>query len=427
MSPTHLRAVIDASAGAAGDMLLGALVAAGAGEDWLRDLPRRLGLADSVVVDVRPVQRASLAATKVTVTVHGVAEQPGPGAHHHHHRQDDQNHHAHNHGHGPHRHVRELLDRIAAGELSASTKVSATQVFEALAQAEARVHGMAPESVTLHEVGAWDALIDIVGTVEGFERLAVQQIYHTPIAIGRGWVQAAHGAMPVPAPATGILLEGLELAADGPVEGEAVTPTGAALLKVLSLGSPPARWLPVAQGWGAGSRNPEAYANALRIWLVEGEVQAARVQVVVADMDDLPLEYVEPLRAALFRAGALDVQVWATQMKKGRTGLRIEAQCAIPELEAVSEAFFRHGTTAGVRYQVADRLVLPRREVIVEIDGQPVRVKVLDGPEGPRFKPEYDDVTALARRTHVSALAVAQRAHDLARAAAGAGPNEEQQ
>lgn len=425
MKSAQRIAVIDPSAGASGDMFLGALVAAGAGEEWLRDLPRRLGLAESVVVDIRPVQRASLAVTKVTVTVNGEEEHAGPNAHHHHHEHGHDD--GHHHSHGPHRHVREILARIGAGELTPATKAAATRVFHLLAEAEGRVHGMAPESVTLHEVGAWDALIDIVGTVEGFERLGVTEICHLPIAVGRGWIQAAHGAMPVPAPATGILLEGLDLISDGPIEGEAVTPTGAALLRVLSRGAPPARWRPMAQGWGAGSRNPSGYANALRIWLAESGAEAAQVQVVVADMDDLPLEYLEPLREALFAAGAVDVQVWATQMKKGRTGLRIEAQCAIQELAAVSEAFFRHGTTAGVRHYTADRQVLPRRELMVEIEGQSIRVKVLDGPEGPRFKPEYDDVTAVARRSQVSALAVAQRAHDLARAVAGAGPNEEQQ
>jgi len=421
MTLPRRHAVIDPSAGASGDMFLGALVAAGAGEDWLRDLPRRLGLAESVVVDIQPVQRASLAATKVTVTVDGEEEGPGPHAHQHAHGD------GHTHGHAPHRHVREILARIDAGDLSASVKATARRVFQLLAEAEGRVHGKAPETVSLHEVGAWDALIDIVGTVEGFERLGVVEIHHTPIAVGRGWIEAAHGAMAVPAPATGILLEGLELATDGPIEGEAVTPTGAALLRVLSAGAPPARWRPVAQGWGAGSRNPRGYANALRIWLAEPISEARRVQVVVADMDDLPLEYLEPLREALFAAGAVDVQVWATQMKKGRTGIRIEAQCAFPELDAVSDAFFRHGTTAGVRHYSADRMVLPRREMLVEIAGQSVRVKVLDGPEGPRFKPEYDDVTAVARRSQMSALAVAQQAHDLARAVAGAEPNEEQQ
>ncbi|HET9065800.1 MAG TPA: nickel pincer cofactor biosynthesis protein LarC [Gemmatimonadales bacterium] len=415
MTTPHRRAVIDPSAGASGDMFLGALVAAGAGEDWLRDLPRRLDLAERVVVDIQPVQRASLAATKVTVTVGGEEERPGPHAHHSH------------HGHGPHRHVREIVARIEAGELSPTVKATASRVFRLLAEAEGRVHGKAPETVSLHEVGAWDALIDIVGTVEGFERLGVTEIHHTPIAVGRGWVEAAHGAMAVPAPATGILLEGLELASGGPVEGEAITPTGAALLKALSAGPPPARWRPVGQGWGAGARNPGGYANALRIWLAESASEAREVQIVLADMDDVPLEYLDPLRDALFAAGAVDVQVWATQMKKGRTGIRIEAQCALPELGTVSDAFFRHGTTAGVRHFPADRVVLPRRELLVEIGGQSIRVKVLDGPEGPRYKPEFDDVTAVARRSQLSALAVAQQAHDLARAVAGAKPNEEQQ
>ena len=262
----------------------------------------------------------------------------------------------------------------------------------------------------MHEVGAADALIDIVGAIEGFEQLGITRIYHRAVALGSGWVRAAHGVIPVPAPATALLLEGIDVAPNGPVTGEAVTPTGAVLLRVLSEGPPPQRWRAIAGGaWGAGGRNPTAYPNALRLIVAEPAVEAGEVVVLSTDLDDLSPEYLDPLREALLAAGAADVQVWATQMKKGRTGFRVEAVVAAGDADRVAEAFFRHSTTAGIRRQPAERVTLARREVQVEAaDGTRVRVKVLDSPDGPRMKPEYEDVAALARRT-------GQPAHEVAR------------
>ncbi len=414
MPNSHRIAIIDPAAGASGDMLLGALVACGVPDELIRSLPEHLGLGDRVVVSVERVNRASVAATKVTVAVDGEVELPGQGRHHH-------------HGHGPHRHVAELIDRITAAPLSDWVRDRAVAAFRLLAEAEARVHGTTPELVSLHEVGAWDALVDVVGAVAGFERLGVGAVYHRPLPLGSGWASGSHGAMAVPAPATALLLEGLEVSGNGPVEGEAVTPTGAALIRVLSSGPPPERWRPVAQGWGAGSRDPAGYANALRLFVAEAIPEASEIELLAADLDDLSPEYVEPLREGLVAAGAVDVQVWATQMKKGRPGIRIEAQCPAGKVDAVEAAFFRHSTTAGVRRLRATRTVLARHEITVALEGGTVRVKVLEGPDGPRYKPEFDDVTAIARRTELPALAVAQRAHELARQRNGAGRNEEQQ
>jgi hypothetical protein len=272
------------------------------------------------------------------------------------------------------------------------------------------VHGVPAEEVALHEVGATDALVDIVGGIEGFERLGITRIYHRPVALGTGWVRAAHGVIPVPAPATAVLLEGVEVASNGPVTGEAVTPTGAALLRVLAEGPPPPHWRAVSAGaWGAGGRDPESYPNALRLIIAEAAIEAGDVIVLSTDLDDLSPEYLDPLREALLGAGAVDVQVWSTQMKKGRTGFRIEAVAAAADADRVADAFFRHSTTAGVRRHAAERVTLARREVQVEApDGTRVRVKVLEAPDGPRMKPEYDDVAALARRT-------GQPAHEVAR------------
>jgi uncharacterized protein (TIGR00299 family) protein len=299
---------------------------------------------------------------------------------------------------------------VRRARLSAWVEQRAGRAFELLGEAEGRVHGLAADRVPLHEVGAVDALVDIVGGIEGFEQLGITRIYNRPVAVGSGWVRAAHGIIPVPAPATAILLEGLELASSGPVTGEATTPTGAVLLRVLSSGPPPSRWRAVsADAWGAGGRNPSSYPNALRLITASGASEAGEVVILSTDLDDLSPEYLDPLREALVAAGALDVQVWATQMKKGRTGFRIEAIANSADADAVSSALFRHSTTAGIRRQVVERVTLARRQVeVTSADGTPVRVKILEGPDGPRVKPEYDDVAALARRT-------GQPVHELAR------------
>jgi uncharacterized protein (DUF111 family) len=265
-------------------------------------------------------------------------------------------------------------------------------------------------------VGAIDALIDVVGSIEGFEQLGIARIYNRPVALGSGWVRATHGVMPVPAPATSILIEGLDVGPNGPVVGEAITPTGAVLLRVLSSGPPPARWRALKAGaWGAGGRNPEAYPNALRLILASSAPEAGEIVLLSTDLDDLSPEYLDPLRDALFAAGALDVQVWATQMKKGRTGFRIEVTVAPAEADAVAAALFRHSTTSGIRRQVAERVTLARREIeVTSPDGTAVRVKVLDGPDGPRVKPEYEDVAAVARRTGRPAYEVARDLHNRA-------------
>jgi len=361
-------AILDPAAGISGDMTLGALLALGLPAEWLEALPARLGIAD-VRVTVRDVRRASITCKQVEFAI---PEQP--------------------HG----RHVGELLRLVERAPISDWVKERAIRVFRLVGEAEGRVHGVAPEKVHLHEVGAVDAVLDIVGAIEGFERLGVEAVYHLPVAVGRGWVEAAHGRLPVPAPATAILLEGLEIAAGGPVEGEATTPTGAALLRVLSAGAPPDRWRMVGSGWGAGQRDPKHYPNALRILVAEVASEAGRVVLLATDVDDMSPEYVEPLRQALVSAGALDVQTWPVQMKKGRQGFRVEVMAPEAVAEAVTAELFRHSTTAGVRRWIAERATLPRHQLTVRLDGVAVRVKVLAGGSV-RVKPEYDDVLAAAK------------------------------
>jgi pyridinium-3,5-bisthiocarboxylic acid mononucleotide nickel chelatase len=418
-------AILDPAAGVSGDMLLGALLAAGAPEEWLQELPSRLGIPE-IKVEVSRVDRCGVSATKVDVLLPGgCREDPSPvvthaDGHQAHpnpsHTHDNDGSHAHNHGDEPHRHIGELIAMVERAPLSPWVRQRAIRAFRLLGEAEGQVHGVAAEDVALHEVGALDALIDVVGAIEGFERLGVTRVYNRPVSVGNGWVRAAHGVIPVPAPATAILLEGIELGPNGPVIGEATTPTGAVLLRVLSEGAPPSRWRAASAGaWGAGGRNPESYPNALRLILADPAHEAGEVILLSADLDDLSPEYLDPLREALFSAGALDVQVWATQMKKGRTGFRVEVTAPPSEGDRVTEALFRHSTTAGIRRQVVERVTLGRRELQVDVgDGMRVRVKVLDAPDGPRVKPEYDDVAAVARRTGRPAHEVARDLHQRA-------------
>jgi uncharacterized protein (TIGR00299 family) protein len=418
-------AILDPAAGISGDMLLGALVDAGAPLEWLRGLPARLGFPDTRIEAGRVV-RGGIAATKVTVVLPGGrSEHPNPdypAPHVHGPGQDHAGHPAHHGEPGGHRHLPELLAILRRAPLSAWVRERAVAAFELLCREEGRVHGLPADAVALHEVGAVDALVDIVGGIEGFEVLGVDRIYLRPVALGSGWVRAAHGVMAVPTPVTTRLLEGLEVGPNGPVTGEATTPTGAVLLRVLGAGAPPPRWRPARTGWGAGERNPEHYANALRLLLAEPASEAGQVVTLSSDLDDLSPEYVEPLREALTAAGALDVQVWATQMKKGRPGFRIEVMCDTGSAERVTEAFFLHSTTAGVRRTVAERVTLARRRISVPgPDGVPVQVKVLDTPGGPRVKAEYEDVKAAAARLGRPALELARDIEMQARALVAEG------
>ncbi|MBI2402123.1 MAG: nickel pincer cofactor biosynthesis protein LarC [Gemmatimonadetes bacterium] len=395
MLQTGRIAILDPFAGISGDMLLGALLDAGVSRSWLETLPQRLGLAE-VGVEVRQVARCGVRATKVDFRIPEGRSRLGQ--------------------HGAH--VGQLVEVVRRGRIAEPVKERAVRAFELLGTAEGRVHGVAPEGVHLHEVGAVDAVLDIVGVCEGFEHLGAGAVYNFPVAVGSGWVEAEHGQLPVPAPATAILLEGVEVARGGPVDGEATTPTGAALLRVMSKGCPPERWRLVASGWGAGMRDPQPYPNALRLLVAEVAAEAGDVEVIATDVDDLQPEYLEPLREALFAAGALDCLVWATQGKKGRVALRLEALAPPAAAEAVIQALFAHSTTAGLRRWRALRHTLARREVAVELGPDVrVRVKVTEAPDGARVKPEYLDVVQAATRLKRSALSVAREATRRAEAA----------
>ena len=389
-------AIIDPTAGVSGDMLLGAILDAGVDPDWLQRLPGRLNCGD-VEVRLSRVTRASVSAAKVDFVI--------PGG------DTDIHHHDGHHG----RHISDLVNLVGSLPVSEWVRERAVRAFRLIGEAEGKIHGVDPGQVHLHEVGAVDAILDIVGVIEGFERLGITEVYNFPVGLGKGSVQTDHGKLPVPAPATAELLCGFEVSSPEYLEGEAVTPTGAALLRVLSSGTPPERWRMRATSWGAGTRDPAGYPNAVRLILADKVAEAGTVEVLVTDIDDIQPEYIAPLRDALTKAGALDCVTWLTHGKKGRPTYRVEVIAPPSKANAVAEALFKHSTTGGIRRWETTRHTLDRSILVVEVAPQvQVGVKVLQAPDGPRLKAEFDDVVSAADTLGTPALDVAARAERLA-------------
>lgn len=366
-------AILDPFSGISGDMTLGALVAVGLDPEWLRALPARLALP-GVKVRIQEVVRGEIVCQKVDFDI-----PPQP------------------HG----RHIRDIRKMVEAADVPAVVAERADRVFTAIATAEAEIHGMSPDEVHLHEVGAVDAIMDVVGSVWGFDLLGVRRLFCGTLSVGDGFVRAAHGVLPVPAPATLKLLEGLRVRPGPDGAGELVTPTGAGLVRVLAEGPPPEEYLPRRSGFGAGTRDPVGRANALRLVLADLPTPAGvgreELAVLAADMDDMTGEAVAVLADRLRAAGALDVVITATLMKKGRPGTRVEVLARPDQAAALEAELFRHGSTIGVRRSLVSRRALARREAVAEVLGHDVRLKVVTLPGGgTRAKPEMGDVAHVA-------------------------------
>jgi uncharacterized protein (TIGR00299 family) protein len=279
------------------------------------------------------------------------------------------------------------------------------EVFEALARAEAKVHGTTPEHVHFHEVGATDAVVDICGTVYSLWLAGVERIYATSVTTGFGVVRCAHGVLPVPGPATLNLLEGLPARA-GDFEAELLTPTGAALLRVLVTKWEPAPAHRVLRvGYGAGNSDWPGRANVVRLTLAEaaqGKDPGAPASVVELEfeVDDERPQHLAFLRERLETAGVLDVSIAPVQMKKGRSGHRLLVLASPERAAEAEETILRHSTTFGFRRRLTERVVLERLFETVETPFGPCRVKIgkLRG-EVVRVRPEYEDVAEIARRS----------------------------
>ena len=371
-------AIFDPFSGIAGDMCLGALLDVGLDPAFVDGLPTALRL-DGVGVRRTRVTRGQIAAWKVDFDI-----PPQP------------------HG----RHLKHLVAIVEASAAPASVKAKAIEAFTAITTCEAAIHGTTVEKVHLHEVGAVDAILDIVGTIWGLERLGVARVFSGPVQVGDGFVDTQHGRMAVPTAATLRLLEGQVLRPGPDGAGELTTPTGAVLLRVLSGGLPPREYVPVASGFGAGTKDFPDRANALRVILADvegvapaGAVRREEIVVLSADLDDASGEEIGALAGRLRSAGALDVVVLPSVMKKGRPGTRVEVIVRPAEASALEGVLLREGPTIGVRRMEGTRAVLARREETRMVFDHPIRFKVVAMPDGSeRAKPEFDDVQMVADR-----------------------------
>ena len=374
-------AYFDCFSGASGDMCLAALVSAGWPAEALIALPARLKL-EGVTITVGEVRRGPFVATRVEVQAEG--------------RQ-------------PHRHLRHVAALIESAELDSGVKAQALTVFERLADAEAEVHGSTREQVHFHEVGAVDALVDVVGTLEGLRSLGVVEVYASPLRIGRGAVRSGHGVIPVPAPATAMLLRGVPIEMPD-IEAELVTPTGAALITTLvrDWGRVPTFRLERV-GVGAGRRDLRELPNVLRILVGDREaavgpeggitLRRRRVAVLETSLDDDNPQFVAALVPRLIERGALDAMVIPTVMKNGRPGLCLVVVAEPDRADELALSMLRETSSLGVRLRHDDRYELERRTAEVETRFGRIALKVAQVPgEGERAHPEFESVREAAER-----------------------------
>jgi uncharacterized protein (TIGR00299 family) protein len=380
-------AILDPVAGIAGDMMLGALIDAGLDAAFVEGLPARLGL-DGVTARIARVKKRGIAAVKVDFEI-----PPQP------------------HG----RHVPAIIRMVEASDAPTEVKATAAAAFTAIGTVEAEVHGSTLEKVHLHEVGGVDSILDIVGSVWGLHLLGVTRVHTTPVQLGDGTIDFSHGVTPVPTPATVQLLAGFPVRSGPAGAGELTTPTGATLLKVLATPGTPASYVPRGQGYGAGTKDLPDRANVLRMILADAVdatapsgLEVRSLAQLAADVDDLSPELLAAAADVLRDAGALDVVLLPSVMKKGRPAVRVDVLCEPGDADRLTTLLLTHTTTLGVRRTTAERTALPRELIEVTSFGHTVRVKVAHLPDGTeRPKPEFDDVARVAAATGRSAHAVA--------------------
>jgi uncharacterized protein (TIGR00299 family) protein len=393
-SSDSLHAWLDVSAGVAGDMLLGALIDAGADLRAVQSAVDAV-LPSTVELSVTEVRRAGLRACKVDVSV--LVEDH------------------------PHRGWADLQRLIADSAVPEAVRTKALAVFGALAVAEARVHGVSPDDVHFHEVGAWDSIADVVGVAAALDLLGVQTVTAGRVALGSGTVAAAHGEMPVPSPATLELARGWEVEAGG--SGELATPTGMALVTVLTDACEPLPALRVVTaGVGAGTKDPPGRANVVRV-VVGQRVAPSPAQenlaILETNIDDLDPRVWPEVLSTLLAAGAADAWLTPIIMKKGRPAHTLSVLCAPALRGPLREVMFGATTTFGIREYSVGRTALRRHWSSVTVGDAPVRIKLSLDDDGTitHATPEFDDARAAARASGVPVHRVLDEAAAAAHAA----------
>lgn len=422
---------LDCGMGAAGDMLMAALLelCPEKKEEFLGKM-NGLGLP-GVKVEAEPAVKCGITGTHMNVTVFGEEEESedvhdhghahthsheacesaaADGLHSHVHSHDGHDHHhedqsAHSHdghGHSHHHHHHSTMAGIASIidglDIPAPVKEDMKAVYALIAEAESHAHGMPVDQIHFHEVGTMDAVADIAGVCLLFHELGADQIIASPVHVGSGHVHCAHGILPVPAPATAHILQGIPVYSTQ-VQGELCTPTGAALLKHFVKEF---REMPVMTtskiGYGMGKKDFER-ANCVRAFLGDTAEAGDEIAELSCNLDDMTAEAIGFAEEALFEAGALEVYTIPVGMKKSRPGILLTCMCRREDEEKMVELLFRHTTTLGVREHISRRFTLKRREETVETAYGPVRKKISQGHGVARAKLEYEDLAAIAKKT----------------------------
>ncbi len=425
-------AYLECFSGMSGDMFLGALVDAGVPVKLLEETVTALNVGARL--EVSRVDRSGIAASKVDVYANGEKdlprevyweqrEQQGHAHEHgdaHGHSDDHQHEHlsagtGHEHSHG--RSLSEIKRIIAAASISEGAKRNAIASFEALGAAEAKIHNTDIEAVLFHEVGAVDAIVDIVCAAVGFEALGVEELICSPLNVGGGTVKCAHGDLPVPAPATVELLNGAPVYSSG-IQAELVTPTGAAIVKTLAARFSAFPEMKIEKsGYGAGTRNLPGHANVVRLTIGEAQphletnTSQETITVLESNLDDLNPQVVGYVMDRLLEEGALDAFCLPVQMKKNRPGALLTVLCRPEDAVRLTHLVFAETTTLGVRQREEKRRVLARRWINVETPWGEVRMKIasMNGTIT-TYAPEYEDCRKIAAQHHVPLKSVMQEA-----------------
>ena len=430
-------AYLDCFSGMSGDMFLGALIDAGVSPELVEKAVAALDVGARL--EISKVNRSGITATKVDVLVNGEREMPSEmvattvhehSHSHEHHEHPHEEPHAHPHSHSqlssrtavsaPRSHGRSLKEIkaiIGKAAISGNAKRSAIAIFEALGAAEAKVHNMDIASVHFHEVGAVDAMVDIVGAAVGAEALGVDEFVCSPLNVGGGTVKCAHGVFPVPAPATVELLAGTPVYSSG-MQVELLTPTGAAIVKTLATRFGPFPAMKIEKnGCGAGTRDFPGNPNVVRLVIGESDASITSktaqdtVSVLEANLDDMNPQVFGYVMDRLFDEGALDVFGMAVQMKKNRPGTLLTVLCKPEDAAKLTQIIFAETTTLGVRSRQEQRQTLARRFVSVTTPWGDVRMKIasMNGAVT-NYAPEYEDCRRIATERHLPLKTVMQEA-----------------